>query len=274
MRLAGLTLETRDDRHFYTTVRDFVVHARERRSVRLEYFYRELRQRHNVLMQNGKPVGGRWNFDADNREAFGKAGPGLTPGRSAFAPDAMTRDVIDLVNTRFADHPGDLASFAWPICRAQALEALADFVDHRLVLFGRYEDAMWPGEPWLYHSQLSSALNLKLLDPREVVAAAESAYREGRAPLQAVEGLIRQILGWREYVRGIYWSQMPGYLERNALDAHEDLPPWYWTGDTSMACLHDVIKQTLQHGYAPPHSAPHGDRSLCAFAGRQTTAGS
>jgi deoxyribodipyrimidine photolyase-related protein len=109
---------------------------------------------------------------------------------------------------------------------------------------------MWPGEPWLYHSLLSASLNLKLLSPREVVDAAEAAFRDGRAPLASVEGFIRQILGWREYVRGIYWTQMPGYLERNELDAHEELPAWYWTGQTDMACLRDAIGQTLAHGYA------------------------
>ena len=247
---AGLTLEIRDDRHFFTTVRDFVAHAKNRKALRLEYFYRELRQRHNILMQHGKPAGGKWNYDAENREAFGKSGPGSLPEHLIFSPDAVTREVIDLINTRFAQHPGDLESFAWPISRQQALEALDDFIEYRLPKFGRYEDAMWPGEFWLYHSQLSAALNLKLLNPREVVQAAESAYLKGHANLHSVEGFIRQILGWREYVRGIYWSQMPGYLERNALDAKQDLPAWYWTGGTDMACLSEVITQTLRYGYA------------------------
>ena len=247
---AGLALEIRDDRNFYTTVRDFAAHASGRRSLRLEYFYRELRQRHGVLMHEGQPVGGQWNFDADNREAFGPRGPGAVPPRAAFEPDELTREVISLVESRFARHPGTLESFAWPVTRAQALQALQTFVEQRLPLFGRYEDAMWPGEPWLYHSQLSAALNLKLLTAREVVQAAEAAYRAGRVPLASAEGFIRQILGWREYVRGIYWTQMPGYAERNALEATGDLPAWYWTGNTDMACLREVITQTLQHGYA------------------------
>jgi deoxyribodipyrimidine photolyase-related protein len=158
--------------------------------------------------------------------------------------------VIELVNARYQDHPGSLATLGWPVTRAQALRVLSDFIAHRLPLFGRYEDAMWSGEPWLYHSQLSCALNLKLLNAREVVRAAEDAWRSGHAPLAAVEGFIRQILGWREYVRGIYWTQMPGYLERNALNAQADLPAWYWTGDTEMACLKDALTQTLEHGYA------------------------
>ena len=246
----GLALEIREDRHFLSTVREFAAHAKGRKSLRLEYFYRELRQRHDVLMRGGQPIGGQWNFDADNREAFGPEGPGPVPPRATFEPDALTREVMALVETRFAQHPGTLASFAWPVTRDQALHALHLFIEQRLPLFGRYEDAMWPGEPWLYHSQLSAALNLKLLTAREVVQAAEAAYRTGKVPLESAEGFIRQVLGWREFVRGIYWTQMPGYLERNALDARQDLPAWYWTGHTDMACLRDAITQTLAHGYA------------------------
>ncbi|MBN8504679.1 MAG: cryptochrome/photolyase family protein [Burkholderiales bacterium] len=247
---AGLVLDVREDRHFFCTVREFAAHAKGRKTLRLEYFYRELRQRHAVLMEGDQPCGGQWNFDADNRESFGSHGPGSLPPRPMFEPDALTREVIAFVESRFAAHPGALARFAWPVTREQALAALHRFIDERLPLFGRYEDAMWPGEPWLYHSQLSAALNLKLLSAREVVQAAEAAYRDGRAPIESVEGFIRQILGWREYVRGIYWTQMPGYASLNALEATQDLPAWYWSGDTDMACLRDAIRQTLDHGYA------------------------
>jgi deoxyribodipyrimidine photolyase-related protein len=243
----------REDRHFYCTVREFAAHARGRRSLRMEYFYREMRKRHGVLMRDddgSQPEGGQWNFDADNRAAFGADGPGDVPPRARFEPDELTREVIALVRERFAAHPGQLDSFAWPVTRAQALVALQRFVAERLPLFGRYQDAMWPGQPWLYHAHLSAALNLKLLNPREVVDAAVSAYRAGAAPLAAVEGFVRQILGWREYVRGVYWTQMPRYAELNALDAQHDLPAFYWSGDTTMACLRDAIGQTLQHGYA------------------------
>ncbi len=249
-----LPLDIREDRHFFCSIGDFAAHAKGRKALRMEYFYREQRKRHRVLMlpagQGDEPIGGQWNFDADNREAFGAAGPGAVPSRMSFEPDAITLEVIALVNTRFAQHPGDLDSFAWPVTRAQALLSLHAFIQERLPLFGRYQDAMWPGDPWLYHAHLSAALNLKLLNPREVVDAAEAAYREGRAPLASVEGFIRQILGWREYVHGIYWTQMPEYLERNALDAQQDLPAWYWTGATDMACLRDALAQTLTHGYA------------------------
>lgn len=247
---AGVPLEVREDGHFYTTVREFATHAKGRASLRMEFFYREQRRRHGVLMHGAEPVGGQWNFDSENRASFGSQGPGFVPERPGFAPDALTSEVLALVNTHFAAHPGSLDSFAWPVTREQALQALDAFIKDRLPLFGRYQDAMWPGDPWLYHSHLSAALNLKLLNPREVVAAAEQAYLRGAAPLASVEGFIRQILGWREYVRGIYWTQMPAYAERNVLDAREDLPGWYWTGDTDMACLRDALAQTLAHGYA------------------------
>ncbi|MFN4361920.1 MAG: cryptochrome/photolyase family protein [Hylemonella sp.] len=249
-REAGLPLEIRDDRHFYTTVREFAAHAQGRKSLRMEYFYREQRRRHGVLMDGNEPAGGRWNYDSDNRQPFGPDGPGFLPQPPRFAPDAITQEVLTLVRTRFADHPGTLATFAWPVTREQALQALQAFITERLPHFGPWQDAIWPGEPWLYHAQLGAALNLKLLNPREVVAAAEAAYRAGQVPLASAEGFIRQILGWREYVRGIYWTQMPGYLEQNALDAHQPLPAWYWDGRTDLACLRDAITQTLQHGYA------------------------
>ncbi len=249
----GLPLEIREDRHFFATVAEFAAHAHGRKSLRMEYFYRQQRKRHRVLMdpQNESvPLGGQWNFDADNRESFGVAGPGAVPPRCSFEPDTVTREVLTLVERTFPAHPGRLETFAWPVTRAQALQSLHGFVNDRLPLFGRYQDAMWPGDPWLYHAHLSAALNLKLLNPREVVAAAVAAFHAGRAPLASVEGFVRQIIGWREYVRGIYWTQMPGYLEHNTLGATADLPDWYWTGATDMACLRDAIGQTLTHGYA------------------------
>ena len=250
---AGVPLEIREDRHFLCSRAEFERHARGRRQLRLEYFYREMRQRHRVLMageHGDEPAGGQWNFDADNRESFGREGPGLVPAPLRFAPDALTREVIEEVRLLGERHPGRLESFAWPVTREQALAALQDFTAHRLRDFGRWQDAMWGGQPWLYHSLISSCLNLKLLDPREVVAAAEAAWRAGEVPLASAEGFIRQVLGWREYVRGVYWLRMPGYLELNALQAHEPLPAFYWSGRTPMRCLADAIGQTLEHGYA------------------------
>jgi deoxyribodipyrimidine photolyase-related protein len=247
---ARIPLEVRADRHFYTTPAEFERHARGRKVLRLEYFYRELRRRQDVLMDDGVPAGGTWNFDAANRASFGAEGPGFLPERRRFAPDAITCEVLALVERRFATHPGRLDAFFWPVTRAEALDSLQAFIAERLPVFGRFQDAMWSREPWLYHSQLSAALNLKLLNPREVVAAAESAFRRGDVPLASAEGFIRQILGWREYVRGIYWLRMPAYGECNALGAEARLPPWYWTGETDMACLGETIRQTLDTGYA------------------------
>lgn len=247
----GLPLEIRVDRHFLSTVDDFRAHAAGRKQLRMEFFYREMRKRHGVLLEpDGSPVGGSWNFDAENRGSFGKQGPGLVPAPVRFVPDAITRDVIALVGSRFATHPGALADFDWPVTPDEARAALDDFITHRLAEFGRYQDAMWTAQPWLYHSRIAAAMNLKLLDPREVIAAAERAYSERHAPLEAVEGFIRQILGWREYVRGVYWSLMPEYAERNAMNAREPLPAFYWSGDTEMACLSDALGQTLRYGYA------------------------
>lgn len=250
----SLPLEIREDRHFFCSVAEFAAHAKGRKALRMEFFYREQRKRHGVLMQKSlsgdEPIGGQWNFDAENREAFAAAGPGAVPQRAMFEPDAITQEVMELVQARFPTHMGQLESFAWPVTREHALQSLAAFIRQRLPLYGRYQDAMWPGDPWLYHAHLSAALNLKLLNPREVVAAAEAAYHGGHAPLASVEGFIRQILGWREYVRGVYWTQMPEYADRNALNAQADLPVWYWSGATDMACLRDALSQTLNHGYA------------------------
>ncbi|HRJ19790.1 MAG TPA: cryptochrome/photolyase family protein [Bryobacteraceae bacterium] len=250
LRQAIPDIEVVEDPHFYESPDFFRSWASGRKQLRLEYFYRELRRRHNVLMDGPQPAGGAWNFDASNREAFPRSGPGPLPAPVRFDPDPLTRDVLAFVEQQYAHHPGRLEHFDWPVTRAQALAALDDFIQHRLPHFGLHQDAMWTGEPWLYHSRLSAALNLKLLNPREAVAAAERAWREERVPIAAAEGFIRQILGWREYVRGIYWTFMPGYAEGNALNAHAPLPGFYWTGDTDMNCLREAIGQTLEFGYA------------------------
>jgi deoxyribodipyrimidine photolyase-related protein len=201
-------------------------------------------------MDGGQPCGGEWNYDAENRGTFPKAGPQNVPAPVSFAPDPTTQQVLQEVEELFRSHPGNLARFDWPVTPAQAEQALADFLDHRLNSFGAYQDAMWIQQPYLYHARISVALNLKLIHPRRVIAAAEERYRAGLAALASVEGFVRQILGWREYVRGIYWLSMPQYAERNALDAHEPLPAFYWTGETQMQCLKSAIGQTLELGYA------------------------
>ncbi len=248
--LRELGVKLVDDASFYCSHERFEQHARGRKQLRMEFFYREMRREHGVLMDVDAPAGGEWNYDSENRKSFGAQGPGDVPPRTRFEPDAITREVLELVERRFAGHPGSLEDFAWPVTPQQARTALAEFIEQRLARFGDHQDAMWTGEAWLHHSHISAALNLKLLDPREAVNAAEGAYRSGRAPLAAVEGFVRQILGWREYVRGVYWRFMPQYLERNALAAELELPEFYWTGATSMSCVSEVVRQTLATGYA------------------------
>ncbi len=247
-----LELEMREDRHFYSSPPEFSAWADGRKQLVQETFYRTLRRRHGILVgEGGEPEGGRWNFDEDNRETFGRQGPGQIRPPRRFAPDALTGEVLALVDARFADHPGSLEHFDLPVTRRDARSFLRDFVRHRLADFGPYEDAMWTGEPFLFHSRLSVALNLKLLDPRECVAAAGAAYQNGEAPLNSVEGFVRQIVGWREFVRGIYWHFMPGYIEKNALDCEDrDVPSFFWDGRTEMRCVREGMQSVLDHGYA------------------------
>ena len=245
-----LDLEMRPDDHFVCSLDWFEDYRRDRKSLRQEYFYREMRRARDVLMDADSPVGGDWNYDKDNRESFGADGPSGVPRPHSVECDETTEDVLRVVREQFPDHPGQLDRFDWPVTRSQALAALEDFVANRLETFGSYQDAMWTDEPYLFHSRLSGALNLKLLRPLEVVRAAEGAWEEGAAPINSVEGFIRQVLGWREYVRCIYWTFMPDYLTMNELGAELDLPWFYWTGETEMQCLAHCIGQTLQYGYA------------------------
>ncbi|MDX1569870.1 MAG: cryptochrome/photolyase family protein, partial [Xanthomonadales bacterium] len=246
----GAELEVIDDPHFLCSRTDFEAWLAEQKQPRMEFFYRRMRKRYDVLMEDGEPVGGKWNLDRENRASFDRDGP---PGEGAclpFEPNELTRVVIDLVEERFPDHPGELDDFGWPVTPEQARRALDDFIANRLEDFGTYQDAMWTGRPFLFHARISSALNLKLLDPRQAIEAAQKAYGDGAAPLNSVEGFIRQILGWREYIRGIYLARMPGYLEVNTLDHREALPEFYWTGETTMNCVSEVVRQTLRYGYA------------------------
>ncbi len=247
---AGVPLDVVPDQHFLVTHDTFEAWAEGRKELTLEYFYREQRRAYDVLMTDeGDPVGGEWNYDDENQEAFGADGPGMIPDGPSFERDATTEAVLDLVRTEHADAPGALGSFRWPVTPAQAETALDDFIAHRLPQFGTYQDAMWTGRAFLYHSRLSAALNLKLLDPRTVLRRAEQAYEDGNAPLNAVEGFVRQVLGWREFVRGVYWLHAPDYADTNALDATADLPDFYWTGETDMQCLSDCVGQVVEHGY-------------------------
>jgi len=247
-KAAGVPLEMRPDRHFLVDLVDFDRWMAGRQQPVMEHFYREQRRRLGVLLQNnGSPTGGTWNFDQDNRQAFRKAPE--VPKPYSPRPDVITKAVMELVEEQFPDNPGSLQSFRWPVTRTQALRALDDFVEHRLADFGTYQDAMWADEPFLYHSLLSASLNLKLLDPGECVSRALAAYESGQAPLNSVEGFIRQIIGWREFIRGIYWHEGPGYGSRNDLDQHGALPEFYWTGRTEMVCMRQSVGQVLAYGY-------------------------
>lgn len=249
-RAADVALQVQPDSHFMCSREAFARWAGDKKELRMEFFYRDMRRRHGVLMQGGQPEGGQWNFDADNRKGYPASGPGDIAPPAWFEPDHITRQVFELVEQHFPGHPGSLDSFQWPVTRAQALEALRRFIEVRLPRFGPQQDAMWTGTPWGWHALLASSLNLHLLDPREVIAAAEAAHHEHGLPLASVEGFIRQVLGWREFIRGVYWLDMPALQEANHFDHQRALPAWYWTGQTRMACMRDVIGQTLAHGHA------------------------
>jgi deoxyribodipyrimidine photolyase-related protein len=243
-------VEFREDRHFLCSHDEFSAFAEAHpKNLVLETFYRAMRKRHTILLDaDNKPVGGRWNFDTENRAKLAEKHLPLFSRKKQFPQDSITRDVIALVERLFPDHPGKLDQFDLPVTRQHALAALDDFVAHRLNDFGRYQDAMLAGEPFLFHSVLSGPLNLHLLNPKEVIDSA--LQNQSNAPLNSVEGFIRQILGWREFVRGIYWRAMPAYAEDNALDADLPMPAFYWTGQTDMRCLADAIAHTIDHAYA------------------------
>ena len=236
-----------DDR-FIASITEFREWAEGRDALRMEYFYREMRRKTGLLMDGDKPEGGQWNLDKQNRESPDEEMD--PPERAKFEPDDMTREVIELVQDRFGDHFGSLENFAWPVTREEAEEAADAFFAERIENFGPYQDAMVHGEDDLYHSMLSTSINLGLLDPLELCQRAAKAYRDGEAPLNSVEGFIRQIIGWREYVRGFYWYLMPGLQSDNALNAQRGLPEFYWTGETDMRCIADCVRSTRDNAHA------------------------
>jgi deoxyribodipyrimidine photolyase-related protein len=244
----GVPVEMRSDDRFICSHERFASWASGKQRLTMEYFYREIRRETGLLMDGDEPEGGQWNFDAQNRKAL--PDDVSIPERAWVQPDAITREVMDLVGERFPDGFGDIEPFGYAVTRQGALEQLGWFIEHALPKFGDYQDALKDGEAFLFHSVLSLYLNCGLLDPMEVCREAEAAFRDGKAPLNAVEGFIRQIIGWREYVRGIYWHFMPDYLERNALEGRRPLPDFYWTADTEMACITDVVSTTRKHAYA------------------------
>ena len=244
----GLPVIVREDDRFLCSHDRFRRWADGRKAYRMEFFYREMRRDYDILMDGDEPVGGEWNYDAENRKKLPASAK--TPPRAFCEPNETVREVLDLVEARFGDHFGDLRPFSFATTHADAERLADDFFERILPGFGDYQDAMAKGEVWLWHSALSMSLNIGLLEPLSLCRRAEEAYRKGRAPLNAVEGFIRQILGWREFVRGLYWLKMPGYADLNALGADRALPDFYWTGDTDMACLAEAIGQTKREAYS------------------------
>ena len=244
----GLPVEILEDDRFLCSRAAFADWAEGRKQLRMEFFYREMRRKSGLLMDGEAPEGGRWNFDAENRK------PAKTdlfmPKPAHSEPDETTREVLDLVAQRFPDHFGDLEPFWFAVTAEGAEAALAHFLQNALPSFGDYQDAMLADERFLYHSVLSLYINAGLLDPLEVCRRVEAEYRAGRAPLNAAEGFIRQIIGWREYVRGIYWLKMPDYVHENFFEAARPLPDFYWTAETEMACIRAAVTQTKEEAYA------------------------
>jgi deoxyribodipyrimidine photolyase-related protein len=246
--LLNVPVDIRPDTRFLANHSDFETWSAGRKSLRMEYFYREMRKRYMILMDGDQPVGDQWNFDSENRKP-----PNSTiviPDTFHSAPDAITQEVCAMVERLFPDHMGTAAPFHFAVTAEAARAALQQFIDERLTFFGDYQDAMLQDEAWMFHAHIGLYLNTGLLLPLECIAAAEQAYHRGQAPLNAVEGFIRQILGWREFVRGLYWQNMPGYDRLNFFDAQRDLPDFYWTADTRMNCLRQSVQDTIDHAYA------------------------
>ncbi len=246
--LFAIPVDVRPDDRFLCSTHQFKTWADGRKQLRMEYFYRDMRRQTGLLMDKDRPIGSKWNFDSDNRKPA--RNDMFMPRPRNFAPDAITQDVLDLIGTRFGNHFGELEPFWFAVTRLDAEAAFDAFVTDALPQFGTYQDAMLTGEPFLYHSVISHYLNCGLLDPLRVCRQAEAAYHSGKAPLNAIEGFIRQIIGWREYVRGLYWLKMPGYERDNFFDHKNPLPDFYWTADTDMTCVRAAVEQTKNHAYA------------------------
>ena len=244
----GIPVEIRPDERFLCSHAEFETWAEGRKQFRMEYFYREMRKKYGILINGDQPEGGQWNYDSENRKPP-KEGLNV-PQAYSSEPDEITLEVMALVQERFPDHFGDLEPFYFAVTRTQALECLHKFIQQRLISFGDYQDAMVQGEPWMFHSHISFYINCGLLLPLECVQAAERAYNEKQAPLNAVEGFIRQIIGWREYIRGIYWLKMPNYETENFLEAKQNLPALFWGAPTQMNCLSQCVKETKENAYA------------------------
>jgi deoxyribodipyrimidine photolyase-related protein len=247
-KLAKTKVNILPDDRFIASHDLFATWAKGRKQLRMEYFYRDMRKMTGLLMNDAEPEGGQWNYDHENRKI--PKGKIDLPTPPRFVPDAITQDVLALVAGRFDNHIGTLEPFWFGVTRGQAQTALNYFLDHALAQFGDYQDAMLGDAKYLFHSVISQYINCGLLDPLEVCRAVEERYRLGEVPINAAEGYIRQIIGWREYMRGIYWLQMPEYATGNFFGASRPLPDFYWTGNTQMSCLKAAIGQTIEEAYA------------------------
>ena len=238
-----------EDTRFLSSKADFAEWAEGRKQLRMEYFYREMRRRYDLLMtSDGKPEGDQWNFDADNRKGW--RAQQEVPERLITKADDITKSVIDMVKKRFPDNPGDLSEFRFAVTEDGAQAHFDSFCELALAEFGTYQDALAEESPWMFHSLISMYINIGLLDPLAVCQRVEAEWRDGKCSLSGAEGFIRQILGWREYVRGLYWFAMPEYAERNTFEAKTPLPGWFWSGETDLRCLSQALKQSLDLGYA------------------------
>jgi len=246
--MAPVPVEVRPDDRFLCSRARFEAWAKDRKELRMEFFYREMRRATGLLMDGDKPAGGQWNFDPENRKRLPKGK--RVPARRPIAPNATTREVMEEVASRFGQNFGTLSTFNYATNADEAGQVLDHFIAHLLPEFGDWQDAMAKGEPLMWHAHISSAMNIGLIDPLDACRRAERAYREGKAPLNAVEGFVRQIIGWREYVRGVYWLKGPTYKASNALGADRKLPSFYWSAETDMACVRDVVETTRDHAYA------------------------
>ncbi|MGI0116852.1 cryptochrome/photolyase family protein [Zooshikella sp. RANM57] len=237
-----------EDDRFVCSITEFKKWAAGRKQLRMEYFYRYIRQKTGLLMENNNPIGEQWNFDKKNRKSYRNDPP--VPPTYQCKPDKITQNVLNDVTHYFPNHFGQLKPFWFAVTAEQATAALTHFIEHKLAYFGDFQDAMSHQHDFLFHSIISIYLNIGLLDPITTCKMVEQAYRQGKAPLNAVEGFIRQIIGWREYVRGIYWLKMPAYAKENAFNNKRCLPSFYWTTQTKMQCMHQCLKSTYEHAYA------------------------
>lgn len=246
---SALSIELLEDSRFLCTHQEFADWAKDRKQLRMEYFYQMMRKKYQILLTaSGTPEGGRWNFDIENRDPL-KDKPLIKP-RLQFSPDDITLSVMDLVKKEFSHHFGDIEPFYYACTAHEAHLALEDFLEHHLPSFGQYQDVMMNDEPFLHHAILSMYINVGFIEPQALCRRVETLYQQGKVPIAAAEGFIRQVLGWREFIRGIYWYHMPTYAEGNQLNGTRALPALYWGQDTKMNCLKQVVSMTKKYAYS------------------------